>query len=449
MPNKHSSNRWQANICTKKYIGFKIARKTDNVEHTDFDKQRNCLIILSESASFPWGMAATSRVRNLAKAALIDGWSVEYVGLRGADTSKRKGKEYKPCGCESGIFYRYPGGFTVRPKNWLIRRVDDTLGCLFTIIYFLIKRALHNADVVIFYSRNENITGFWIPILHFLKIPVILEMCEWPLAIAKVNDKYRKKAKHFCLKIVPKADGFLPISTYINKEIARVVSYKQRDILSFQIPILIDFDKRMIENEKISNCRYILYCGSISYVDIAMVVVDIVHELKIRGNDLWVKITGEVNAASKAKFKSYAEQKGVFNRFKFTGFLEEKELFDLMRQATCLLAPLPYSLQSKSRFPTKIGYYLASSTPLVTNLVGDIKLYLQDQVNAFVTSKCDSVQFAGKIEMIINDPELAKKIAAAGREMAFDKFHYTKACEGFGDFVQKVVNEYKRSLSYN
>ena len=48
------------------------------------------LIILSESASFPWGMAAANRVRNLAKSAMMEGWRVTYLGLRGADIKKNE-----------------------------------------------------------------------------------------------------------------------------------------------------------------------------------------------------------------------------------------------------------------------------------------------------------------------------------------------------------------------
>lgn len=404
---------------------------------------RNHLIILSESASFPWGMAAANRVRNLAKAAMMEGWHVTYLGLRGADI-KKKDKNYEICGQDSGVLFCYPGLFAIRPENWWVRRIDDTLGCLFAILFLLLKKVFRRVDTIIFCSHNQNITGFWIPFLHFLRIPIVLEICEWPLAITETRGTGHKKAERFCLDIVPKADAVLPISTYINYEIAKVAAYKQRVIPSFQIPILIDVEGEMLENENKSDTGFMLYCGSINYMDIAMVVVDIVHELKNHGIRLPVKFTGEKDDARLAELKCYAKQREVLPLFEFTGFIEEKELHRLMQQATCLLAPLPVNLQSEARFSTKIGYYLASATPLVTNAVGEVNFYLKDGFNAFVAPQCNATLFAEKIETIIKEPHLAKRVGIAGRNLALEKFHYKIACKGFGDFIRNIAEGYKK-----
>jgi len=389
-------------------------------------------------------MAAANRVRNLAKAAMMEGWHVSYTGLRGADIKKKAGKEYKVCGKEFGISYCYPGQFAVRPANWWVRRFDDALGWLFTIFFILQKKMFQKVDAIIFYSRKNKITGFWIPFLHFLNIPVILEVCEWPLAITETQGKDHRKAQRFCLNILPKVDAVLPISTYINREIAKITKSKQSVLPSFQIPILIDVESKIKEDENKTDDRFMLYCGSLDYMDIALMIVDIVRELKNRGIDIPVKFTGKEDDTRLAQLKHYAKQKEVHLQFEFTGFIAEEKLHRLMRQALCLLAPLPVNPQSQSRFPTKIGYYLASASPVVTNGVGDVNLYLKDGVNAFVAPDCKASQFAEKIETIINAPELAERVGTAGRDMAMKKFHYTLACKGFGDFIHRVVKEYKR-----
>ena len=403
----------------------------------------NRLIIISESASFPWGMAAANRVRNLAKGLIMEGWNVQYVGLRGADIKKRNNQKYNTCGWKDDISYCYPGLFSVRSGSWWFRRLDDIFGCLFTILLLLKEKILYRVDAVVFYSRNEIITGFWIPFLHLLKIPVFLEMCEWPLAISETLRYGNKKAERFCQDIVPMADAVLPISTYINAEIKKMAALKKRVIPSFQIPVLIDTEIEIFEKERTVNGGFMLYCGSISYMDIAMIVVDIVFELKKCGINLPLKFTGKEDGVRFTELKSYAEQQRVLDQFEFTGFLEEEELFKLMQHATCLLAPLPDNLQSQSRFPTKIGYYLASATPMVTNDVGDVKLYLNDGVNAFVTQKCDVRQFVKKIITILNDPDLSRKVGLAGHKFALETFHYTHACKGLGDFISHVVGEYQ------
>ncbi len=402
------------------------------------------VIIISESASFPWGMAAANRVRNLARALLLDGCSVEYLGMRGAEVSG-KSELFTAPGIEVGILYSYPGRFTVRPGNWWLRRVDDVCGWV-AIIWTLISRKFSgNVDVVILYSRNEKVAGFLIPFIHALKIPVILEMCEWPLALAEVNGRSRKKADKYCQKIVPTADAILPISSYIEGEIKELAKAKGKKIPSFKIPILIDIEGDDIQIESTDKGYYMLYCGSFNYMDIAKIVVDIVHFLQVQNIRIPVIFTGKENPRRLAELQRYAEQQGVLELFTFTGFIEESELHHLMQEAVCLLAPLPENLQSESRFSTKIGYYLASGTPVVTNRIGDVRYYLQDGENAYVVTHCDPRQYAKKIAQVLADSEASLEIGRAGRALAFNNFHYSKACRGFGDFVDQIVNEYKES----
>ena len=140
-------------------------------------------------------------------------------------------------------------------------------------------------------------------------------------------------------------------------------------------------------------------------------MVDTLHELKCCGVDLHVKFTGRGEKKSFDKKMKYAVLKGVLHNLEFTGFVEECELHRLMRGALALLAPLPETLKSESRFSTKLGYYLASGSPVVTNAVGDVGLYLQDGVNAFVAPKCNSHQIATQIELIINNPNHAEAVS--------------------------------------
>jgi len=403
----------------------------------------NYLIILSESASFPWGMAASNRVRNLGKGLLLQDWIVKYIGLRGADVQKMDIK-YKSHGELEGISYCYPGRITLRPYTWWMRRIDDILGWLSTLLMLFWEKYNHRLDDVLFYTRNENIASFWLSLLHMLNIPVVLEMCEWPLAIAEAKGKNFKVASRFCHVIVPAVDAVLPISSYICREVDRLAHIKNRSVPTFKIPILIDVALDNIQTVTTNDRQYMLYCGSYSYMDIARLVVDIVYHLTTLGCYIPVIYTGKEDAAGFAELKKYANQMGVLPLFEFTGFIAEDELNRLMGGAACLLAPMPINEQSESRFPTKIGYYLASGAPVVTNGIGEVNLYLKDNINAFVTEQCEPTQFANKILEILNDPIASKKIGLAGRELALKTFHFSLACKGLGDFIRSIVKDYKQ-----
>jgi glycosyltransferase involved in cell wall biosynthesis len=404
-------------------------------------KKPDTILIISESANFPWGMASANRVRNLAKGLLAKHFVVEYWGVRGAKVEPSKDKNNK--GVYDGIKYFYPGGSPVRSSNWLNRRLDDLLSNCLSVIHTLIYKITGRLDLVIIYSRSHLMVSFWCSFMHLLHIPVVLEVCEWPLAKARTKIEVRD-AEKYCFNAVLKVDAVLPISTYIDNEIRMIAESKNKNIPSFLIPILIDIDPDKLPPKQKPGEQYLLYSGFIGYMEIARLVVDTVHELKNRGFNLHLKFTGGGEGESLFdELKQYASENGVLHQIEFTGFVEENLLHELMRGALTLLAPLPQDLQTEARFSTKIGYYLASGRPVVTNAVGDVSLYLQDGVNAFLAKKFDSYEIATKIEQIINNPTHAEEVGRNGQKLAMEKFHYVAACRGLNDFLQQIIGNYR------
>jgi len=402
----------------------------------------HCLII-SESAAFPWGMAATTRVRNIGKALVLQGVCVEYIGLHGSGTSYHKSK--KRSGSVEGLKYCYPGGFAVRSKNWYLRRIDDFLGKWFSLIKIkqLVKQG--SLEAVIIYSRNYKTVMFWSIKLKRMGIKVILELCEWPLANTLSNNFSIENAKKFCNHAIITVDAILPISRYIENEVKVIAKKNAKTIPTFRIPILTDFVFSSA-NEILKDCKgpedYILYSGSINYLDIAYFIVDIIGALQNNGYKLKLLFTGSGEKHLFDQIRVYAKNSDVAEHIEFTGQVEEKKLFEYMTNALCLLAPLPETEQSKARFPTKIGYYLSSGRPVVTNAVGSVNEYLIDGKNAFIANNYEAGLFVEKIIAIVKSPEDANRIGVRGQQLAFEKFYYKNACTGLREFLEKsTVNQ--------
>jgi len=394
-------------------------------------------IVILSTSSFPWGMAATTRVRCLAKGMMADGINVEYIGLRGADVACTPDK--RRAGSVGGVAYSYPGGFAVRPGSWLMRRVDDLLGTTMTFLKLLQMKRMGRLGLVMLYSRGPVVVKGWTRILHWMGARVVLELCEWPLAIAETKNSGFKQARAFCHEAVPMVDGVIPISSYIAQEVDRIMVGTGRRLPSFKIPILIDAD-RPVEDipAEASGEPYLVYAGAISYFDIAMLIVDIAATLKDHGIDLPIKFTGGGKKMLFERLRAYAQEKDVLNYFEFTGYISDSELRLVMEGAVALLAPLPENLQSVARFPTKFGYYLSSGTPVVTNVIGDIGSYLEDGLNAYVADRCDAELIAKKIEGVMADRVRANMVGLRGKELAFDRFHYLNACRGIKPFFESL-----------
>lgn len=396
------------------------------------------IIIISDTASFPWGMASTTRVRNIAKGLMAEGAKVKYFGLRAADVESSSEKKRE--GEVDGICYSYPGGFAVRSGNWFYRRLDDFLGKWLSVRKILLLKLTGKLDAVVIYSRNSKIVLFWIRFFHLIKVPVILEICEWPLANVGSNRVCLKNAERFCRDAVLATDAALPISRYIHEQVQNVAQMAGRTIPLFTIPIMIDIDPTDINDSALTGEQYLLYSGSIAYMDIAQFVVDVSRELKNRGISIAIRFTGGGNSEAFENLKAYARKHEVLETLEFTGFLQEKHLWSMMRGAVALLAPLPDNCQSKARFPTKLGYYLASGRPVVTTSVGSVQEYLIDCTNAYIAEDYTPKSVADAIEKVLMNRDRANEIGKCGKKLAYEIFHYKNACKGIIEFIMSINN---------
>jgi glycosyltransferase involved in cell wall biosynthesis len=89
-------------------------------------------------------------------------------------------------------------------------------------------------------------------------------------------------------------------------------------------------------------------------------------------------------------------------------------------------------------FPSKLTEYLATGVPIVITKVGEIPLYLKDNINAFI-SESDSVDaFASKLDFVLNNYEFAKQIASKGKELTNTIFNYNYQAKRIIQFIETL-----------
>ena len=114
-----------------------------------------------------------------------------------------------------------------------------------------------------------------------------------------------------------------------------------------------------------------------------------------------------------------------------------KQLVDLYTNAMALLIPLRPTLQDTSRFPHKIGEYLASGNPVITTNVGEIKNYFEDGKTALIAEKYAIDSFKEKMQFVVENPEVSRDIGLNGRELGLAAFDY----KIHGSRLQKFIYE--------
>lgn len=385
-------------------------------------------VIISESASFPWGMASSSRVKLIAKGLKYIGHSALYIGLRGAHAEYSKNK--RRSGVYEGIPYKYPGPFAVRPSNWLLRRVDDFIGTIKSILSIIYLKRRNDIELLVIYTNNYNTVKRWTRVAKMLKVKTALDVCEWPVYI-----KNSKNANNYCYKSMLYVDSLFVISKYIDNEIKKI--YGIDNII--RIPILIDIDQYNSNGSKNKQRKkYFVYSGSSSYPNIAINVLETTKKLKSEGINYKVIFTGMMTKEYKKQIDAYINDNSLSDLVEYTGYLEEDKMVELMEKAMLLLAPVPSDKQTMARFPTKLGYYLASGTPVLTCPVGDIGTYLTDEYNAYLVDQFDSSVIKEKIKKILTKNLTDhNKIGMNGRDTSFKNFDYKKV---FNDINSKLNN---------
>ena len=115
--------------------------------------------------------------------------------------------------------------------------------------------------------------------------------------------------------------------------------------------------------------------------------------------------------------------------------------------AAGLLIPIRPTIQDAARFPHKLGEYLASGTPLVTTAHGEIPNYLEDGKHAYIAKSYDPAMYARKIEALLADPDLAKQIGCAGRQLAKEAFDYVSHGYKIKTFIEEIIDSKSKSRS--
>lgn len=395
-------------------------------------QERQKQVVFLGEARFPFGFASVQRMTLMAKAFM-------HVGIK-ATILCRKGSwdqgthpEFPWRGTYEGIDYIYTSKKVHKPKGFIKRNLQKIKGVLGEYRYLKELKNEKGIDMAILSNRK---LVHVIRYLFFSKVfdfPVVVNMVEMASAmnhkksaITRLNDFLLDKW------VVKFYDGALPISDTLQDYYINSTSNKPQ----MKLPIICDFKK--FEVERTMTEKYFLYCGSIFYKEVIEFILEsyrnLAHETDFK---LYMIVSGE----SKAQVLSY--QNEINSSFpnapiKLFSNIPYGELVELYVNAKALLIPLRPTLQDASRFPHKIGEYLASGNPVVTTAVGEINRYFTDGVNALVADSYDINKFAQKLKFVVDNEKQAFAIGLNGKKMGFEEFDYRSHGKRLNNFIEKI-----------
>ena len=371
------------------------------------------------NSSFPYGMAAAKRLLCYARGLMSAGHTVDVVVCQkcfelGENDGLPTMGTYRgvPCVYVCGK-YKYAKG------NKLMRGVDYLmLDSVRSFFYAL--RHIHRGDAVFAYYYPIFLQILIIIAAKFKGAKIVKETCEHPSALGNVNSRWHKLCKWFEYHFVmPGYDGFIAISRELSKFVLR---YKSRSAECIIVPILVEdpFENIHIDATKSEyDVPYIIHTGTMhEQKDSISKILRAFARFKKETNSACRLVFTGPHANEKCSYLPMIRELGMIDSVDLLGMVSTERVVTLQRHAAMTIIYKSDNLQTRNCFPTKLGEMLICGIPVITTNIGDANLYLENGKTAFIIEQNDEDALVGYIKYILDNPNEAKGIGMAGKNVA-------------------------------
>lgn len=386
-------------------------------------------IIIVTDIGMPNGMAPSNRIITYLKGFGINNIRTEVLIFRPTNHSTNiinpnsKGKIFQFSD------FLYTGFSSTRSKFFLIRRLQDifSLILLFLILELrVIFKKKPKGIIVYTYSLIPEILIILWAKIHFIK--VYKELSENPVVYF---DRIRFKCYPFLYQnlVLNKYSCIIAMTTSI---ITYLNSKKIKKYI--HVPMTVDIERFNIVNQLLPKCHTITYVGSLNeHKDGVLFLINGISEIAKKHKITLLLIGDPINTAFSKKMEDVIILNQLQLIVQLISFLPSVQIPKYLVESSLLVLPRPRNIQTEHGFPTKLGEYLASSTPVLTSNVGDIPNYLINDYNAFVYQAGNLVDFKEKLSFIIDNYSRALEVGVKGRDTALEFFNPAKN-------VKKIVD---------
>ena len=189
--------------------------------------------------------------------------------------------------------------------------------------------------------------------------------------------------------------------------------------------------QRFINLQKYRSEPYIAYCGTASNTKDGVDQLIRAFALTVITHPEYKLFIIGATPSNSQMFDNLelVKQLGIEHKVVFTGIISEREMPQMLMNASILALDRPDNIQAKYGFPSKLGEYLLTGNPVVLTSVGDIPLFLSDGENALLVEPQNPQAFAEKLCWAIEHPDEARVIGTKGKQVAmmfFDSVNETK-----------------------
>jgi len=282
----------------------------------------------------------------------------------------------------------------------------------------LLLRLLHKRDKVF-------LANYFLPLftlLSYKNIDLYFERSENPDLFFN-NSIFSQLIKKFYIYRCKQVKGLFVISNHIkNFFVSNKIPLDKISILN----MTVDHSRFDGISKKENVDEYIAYCGSATnYKDGVDILIKAFHKVVQHFPNLKLYIIGnEANKKDRDNNRNLIQKLSLTNQVLFTGKVPAEQIPEYLCNAKILALSRPDNIQSAAGFPTKLGEYLIAEKPILATKVGEIEFFLKDNVNCFLAEPDNVDEFANKLKWILNNYQVALKVAIEGKKIALSEFNY-------------------------
>jgi glycosyltransferase involved in cell wall biosynthesis len=385
------------------------------------------------TGSIPSGHAYSNRITSLAKGLSMLGNEVTIINsFPGKSENDLLAKPFKKYEVEH-YFYINLSGFRIKPRLIILQFASRLFGLINSAIYVLIHKkpdhlilCISDLDYVLTFYMLSRVKGF----------KLLREKNEYP-DFFQFPEKYKNKlliAKTARYRLF---DGMI-LMTYVLKNYFVKVGYLGKIVI---IPMTVDND-RFVGIEKQHDADYIVSIltkdsdkdGLNELVDAYKKLID-----KMPGLTTKLRLIGDYkDILNENEIEEKLYRKGLIERVIFTGRIPRSEIPQALKNSKLFVLIRQHNKQCEGGFPTKLGEYLSSGNPVILTRLGEIDLYLQNNVHAFLYNPNNSDELPDKMFDALTNIPLAKKIGKNGFKLATEIFDYRIQSRKLNEFLKDL-----------
>ena len=137
--------------------------------------------------------------------------------------------------------------------------------------------------------------------------------------------------------------------------------------------------------------------------------------------------------------RKIAEEQGIAGRYIEAGRCSEELLPYYLASTDVLALPLKDNLFNKTRWPNKIGEYMACGRPVVVSDVGNIAGIVREHGTG-LTAGNDAVDFSSKLKTLLSNPDLAENMGKKARKLACSEYSWALQSAKLEEFYGHILN---------